>query len=307
MLLEIKNFQFIPQSLIISLNNVLTIKVLKIQSNSQIYCQERYFILSISQTDQQQDEEELETPPLYENQTFIYEFTKVGNYVIQCLNSIPFKAYISVIQNQKEISIIQMMQSTKNIEQKPIKLQPKIDLYAPENRKFKILGSQETNMTSTIILEQIKEKCLGEDTNIDIVDLIMNNKSNSNIETVSTFNSSFQQPQNIVKIKTDTYSDSGKQEFNTILDRKSSDPIISTPKVQDRITLIRQKQQQYQSVFEKIQYAILDSKHIEIDILKKQTDFKKIYTKGLSIMNYLEIEYIMNISKKANVNNEIQN
>ena len=54
-----------------------------------------------------------------------------------------------------------------------------------------MLGSQESNMASTIILEQIKEKCLGEDMNIDIIDLIMNNKTNSNIETVSTFNSSF--------------------------------------------------------------------------------------------------------------------
>ncbi|CAD8184174.1 unnamed protein product [Paramecium pentaurelia] len=298
MLLEIKNFQFIPQSLIISQDNVLTIKVLKIQQSSQIYCQDRYFILAISQTDQYQNEEEIETPPLYENQTFVYQFTKVGNYVIQCLNSIPFKAYISVIQNQKEISVVQKMQQTKNIEQNSVKPQPKVDLYAPKNRKFKILGNQETNMASTIILEQIKEKCLGEDTNIDIVDLIMNNKSNSNIETVSTFNSSFQQPQNIVKIKTDTYSDSGKSEFNTILDRKSSDPIVSTPKVQDRIMLTRQKQQQL-SVYEKIQQAILDSKHKEIDLLNNQTDFKKTYLK--------EIEYLMNISKKAIVNNEIQN
>ncbi|CAK93506.1 unnamed protein product (macronuclear) [Paramecium tetraurelia] len=251
-------------------------------------------------------EEEIETPPLYENQTFIYQFTKVGNYVIQCLNSIPFKAQISVIQNEMEISALQKMQQTKNIEQKPVKLQPKVDLYAPENRKLKMLGSQETSMASTTILEQIKEKCLGEDTNIDIVDLIMNNKSNSNNETVSTFNSSFQQPQNIVKIKTETYSDSGKSEFNTILDRKSSDPIVSTAKVSDRITLTRTKQQQL-SVFDKIQFAILDSKHIEIDVQSKQPDFKKTYTKGLSIMNYLEIEYCMGISNKTNVINEIQN
>ncbi|CAD8109807.1 unnamed protein product [Paramecium sonneborni] len=306
MLLEIKNFQFIPQSLIISLDNVLTIKVLKIQSNSQIYCQDRYFILAISQADQQQEEEEIETPPLYENQTFIYKFTKKGNYIIQCLNSIPFKAKILVIENQNEISNIQKIQQTQNIEQKPVKLQPKVDLYAPENRKLKILGSQEKSMASTIILEQIKEKCLGEDTNIDIVDLIMNNKSNSNIETVSTFNSSFQQPQNLVKIKTDTYSDTGKSEFNTILDRKSSDPIMCTSKVQDRISLTRQKYQQF-SIFEKIQSAILDSKYNDIDFVKKQTEFKQIYSKGQSIINYLEIEYLMNISKKDNVNNEIQN
>ncbi|CAD8169362.1 unnamed protein product [Paramecium octaurelia] len=305
MLLEIKNFQFIPQSLIISLDNVLTIKVLKIQSNSQIYCQDRYFILAISQTDQKENEEEIETPPLYENQTFVYQFTKVGNYIIQCLNSIPFKAFISVIQNKNEISAVQKMQQTQIIEQKLVKPQPKVDLYAPENRKFKMLGCQETNMASTIILEQIKEKCLGEDTNIDIVDLIMNNKSNSNIETGSTFNSSFQQPQNIVTIKTDTYSDSGKSEVNTILNRKSSDPIISTPKVQDRIMLTRQKQQQL-SVSEKIQQAILDSKYQEIDILKNQADFKKTYIKGMNIINYLEIEYLMNISKKAIVNNEMQ-
>ncbi|CAD8104365.1 unnamed protein product [Paramecium sonneborni] len=306
MLLEIKNFQFIPQSLIISLDNVLTIKVLKIQSNSQIYCQERYFILAISQSNQQEEEEEIETPPLYENQTFIYKFTKEGNYLIQCLNSIPFKAYISVIKNDKEICVIQKMKQTINIEKKPLKLQPKIDIYAPENRKLKMLGSQETSMASTIILEQIKEKCLGEDENIDIVDLIMNNKSNSNIETVSTFNSSFQQPQNLMKIKTDTYSDTGKSEFNTILDRKSSDPIVCTSKVQDRITPTRQKQLQF-SIFEKIQQAILDSKHCEIDIIKKQAEFKLIHCKGLSIINYLEIEYVMNISNKANVNNEIQN
>lgn len=46
-------------------------------------------------------------------------------------------------------------------------------------------------MAPTTILEKIKEKCLYEDSNIDIIDIIINNKTNSNFETTSTFNSSF--------------------------------------------------------------------------------------------------------------------
>jgi hypothetical protein len=75
--------------------------------------------------------------------------------------------------------------------QKPKTLTPKIDIYAPENRKLKILGNQGGNMAPTTILEKIKEKCLYEDSNIDIIDIIINNKTNSNFETTSTFNSSF--------------------------------------------------------------------------------------------------------------------
>lgn len=48
-------------------------------------------------------------------------------------------------------------------------------------------------MASSLILESIKANFLSDDTNNnELIDFILNNnKTNSNIETVSTFNSSF--------------------------------------------------------------------------------------------------------------------
>ncbi|KAM3134607.1 hypothetical protein pb186bvf_013249 [Paramecium bursaria] len=157
MIIVIKNFQFTPDLIDVPLNQEVIVKIGENSNRSQIYHQ-RYFILTIAKDDQ---DEEIESQPLYQNDQFKYQFQQRGTYYIKCVNGVPIKVKVLV------------QQSEKKYKQKPEIKKP--DPYAFDKRFMR--GIQNVPMAGNYIQE--------------FKDIIDDYTQLIGLETNSTFNSSY--------------------------------------------------------------------------------------------------------------------
>lgn len=92
----LKQFQFFPQVLSLSVDSTLEISIGENRASSQIYSnQERFFIITIGDLE--------ESDPLYEGSLFTFSFRQEGEYIVKCANYTQAKAKITVHSHRSKV------------------------------------------------------------------------------------------------------------------------------------------------------------------------------------------------------------
>jgi hypothetical protein len=125
--LLLQNFEFHPPELTILCPHRLEIKIGKNRSDRGLYVNDsRFFVIGIN--------DDVESDPLYENDTFIHDITDSGLYVVACLNS--GKARCRVVATDTPNPIVETFEI---VERSPPQRKPRVP--SPTDRPFKISPS----------------------------------------------------------------------------------------------------------------------------------------------------------------------